>query len=160
KAARSGPGAGPRGSMTRGRAKKPARAATKPSHDVTQDAIPQPIPFESSSGERRMTLTARERFLRASPVAELLDDPHPTGALRGFLETLKAQATPQQAQIALGAAQLILMALEREARGGREARELVDLVLRHWDQFGERRRGFHAQEFIKHALLAVGIDRQ
>ena len=123
------------------------------------DAIPQLIPFDSSSGERKLTLTARERALRASPVVEILDDEHPIGALRRFLETLKAEATPQQAQIALGAAQLILMPLERDGRGGREVRELVDLILRHWDQFGERRRGFHAQEFIKHALLAVGIDR-
>jgi len=131
--------------------------ATEPAQD--SDAIPQMIAFDSSSGERRLSLTARERALRASPVVEILDDEHPTGALRRFLETLKAEATPQQAQIALGAAQLILLPLEREARGGREVKELVDLVLRHWDQFGERRRGFHAQEFIKHALFAVGLDR-
>ena len=142
------------------RAKKPA-ASPPPAAEPAlppSDAIPQLIAMDTSSS-RRSTLTARERALRSSPVVEILDDPHPIGALRRFLEGILREATPQQAQIALGAAQLILMPIAREHRGGREVKELVDLMLTHWDQFGERRRGYHAQEFIKHALLALGIDR-
>jgi hypothetical protein len=128
--------------------------------ETTSDAIPQPIGFESSSESgRRLSLSARERALRSSPVVEILDDPYPIGALRRFLDSIKGEATSQQAQIALGAAQLMLLPIARENRGGMEVKELIDLVLGHWDQLGERRRGYHAQEFLKNAFLAIGIDR-
>jgi hypothetical protein len=128
--------------------------------DETSDAIPVPIGFESSSESgRRMSLSARERALRSSPVVEILDDPHPVGALRRFLDSIKGDATPPQAQIALGAAQLMLLPILREHRGGPEVKEIVDLVLGHWDQFADRRRGYHAQEFLKNALMAIGVDR-
>ncbi len=134
-----------------------ATAALEPSQD-TSDAIPQPIGFESSDTARR-SLSARERALRSSPVGEILDDPHPIGALRRFLDSIKGDATPQQAQIALGAAQLMLLPIVREHRGGSEVKELVDLVLGHWDQFGDRRKGYHAQEFLTNAFVAIGVDR-
>jgi hypothetical protein len=124
----------------------------------TSDAIPQAITADASTGAGR-SLTARERALRSSPVLDMLEDEYPILALSRFLDSLKAEATPQQAQIALGAAQLILMPMAREHRGGNEVAEVIDLVLRHWDQFGERRRGYHANEFLKHAMLAVGFDR-
>ena len=128
--------------------------------ETTSDAIPQPIGFESSSDTgRRMSLSARERALRSSPVVEILDDPYPIGALRRFLDSIKGEATPQQSQIGLGAAQLMLLPSVREHRGGPEVKELIDLVLSHWDQFGDRRKGYHSQEFLKNAFLAVGIDR-
>src|SRR5690606_15686052 len=111
----------------------------EPIQETTSDAIPQPIGFESSDTARR-SLSARERALRSSPVVEILDDPHPIGALRRFLDSIKGAATPQQAQIALGAAQLMLLPIAREHRGGSEVKELVDLVLGHWDQFGDRRK--------------------
>ena len=126
--------------------------------ETTSDAIPQPIGFESSSeGARR--LTARERAMRSSPVVEILDDAHPIGALRRFLEGIRGHATPQQAQIALGAAQLMLLPIAREQRGGHEVQEIIDLILAHWDQFADRRKGYHAAEFLKNALIAIGIDR-
>jgi hypothetical protein len=132
----------------------------EPVPEVTSDAIPQPIGLESSSGRAPRSLSARERAMRSLPVVEILDDPHPIGALRRFLDSIKGEATPQQAQIALGAAQLMLLPITREHRGGSEVKELVDLVLSHWDQFGERRKGFHAQEFLKHAFMAIGVDRE
>jgi len=92
-------------------------------------------------------------------VVEILDDPHPIGALRRFLEGVRGAATPQQAQIALGAAQLLLLPIAREHRGGHDVREIVDLVLERWGDFGERRTGYHAQEFLRNALVAVGVDR-
>lgn len=134
-------------------------AAVEPIHEPTSDAIPQPIGFESSDTARR-SLSARERALRSSPVVEILDDPHPIGALRRFLDSIKGDATPQQAQIALGAAQLMLLPIAREHRGGSEVKELVDLVLGHWDQFGDRRKGYHAQEFLTNAFVAIGVDRE
>ncbi len=127
--------------------------------EVTSDAIPQPIGTESSTDTGRRSLSARERALRSSPVVEILDDPYPIGALRRFLDSIKGNATSQQAQIALGSAQLMLLPIAREHRGGSEVKELVDLVLGHWDQLGELRRGYHAQEFLKNAFLAIGVDR-
>jgi hypothetical protein len=132
----------------------------EPMAETASDAIPQPIGFESSNESGRRSLSARERALRSSPVVEILDDPYPMGALRRFLDSIKGEATPQQAQIGLGAAQLMLLPSVRENRGGPEVKELIDLVLSHWDQFGDRRKGYFAQEFLKSALLAVGIDRE
>lgn len=126
--------------------------------ESSSDAIPRMVSPEASESGRR-SLSARERVLRSSPVVEILDDPHPIGALRRFLEGVRHEATPQQSQIALGAAQLMLLPIAREHRGGSEVKELVDLVLGHWDQFGDRRKGYHAQEFLKNAFVAIGVDR-
>jgi hypothetical protein len=123
------------------------------------DAVPRIIDDEelfSKSGRKK---TARDWSTRSSPVVEILDDPHPTGALRRFLDSIKGAATEQQAEIALGAGQLLLLPLARESRGGGEVKELVDLTLERWIDFGERRFGFHAQEFLRNALAAVGVDR-
>src|SRR6185503_14272439 len=94
-------------------------------------------------------------------VVEILEDDYPLGALRRFLDSIKGEASPQQAQIALGSAQLMLLPSAREhERGTSEVKELVDLVLHHWDDFAERRKGFHAQEFLRNALAAIGVDRE
>ena len=122
------------------------------------DAVPEPILAEPSTGGRR-SLSARERSARSLPVVEILDDPHPIGALRRFLDSIRGEATAQQSQIALGSAQLMLLPIAREHRGGSEVKEVVDLMLQHWPDFGERRRGFHAQEFLRNALAAIGVDR-
>jgi hypothetical protein len=98
-------------------------------------------------------------MMRSSPVVEILDDPHPIGALRRFLDSIKGEATSQQAQIALGSAQLMLLPSEHD-RGTPEVKELVDLVFHHWEDFGERKKGFHAQEFLRNALAAIGVDRE
>jgi hypothetical protein len=142
-------------------AKKKKPAPRKRPIEVVEpisDAVPEPILAESSTEGRRM-LSARERSLRSLPVVEILDDPHPIGALRRFLDSIRGEATPQQSQIALGSAQLMLLPIAREHRGGHEVKEVVDLVLQHWPDFGERRRGFHAQEFLRNALAAIGVDR-
>ncbi len=111
----------------------------------------------NTSGRRK---TARDWSARSSPVVEILDDAYPLGALRRFLDSIKGEATAQQSEIALGAAQLLLLPIAREARGGGEVKELVDLVLERWADFGERRLGFHAQEFLRNAFSAVGVDRE
>ncbi|MDB4952540.1 MAG: hypothetical protein JWO36_109 [Myxococcales bacterium] len=96
--------------------------------------------------------------MRSSPVVEILDDPHPIGALRRFLDSIKGSPTVQQGQIALGAAQLMLLPIARESRGGTEVKELVDMILERWTDLPEP-SGFHAQEFLRNALAAVGVDR-
>jgi hypothetical protein len=131
------------------------RRAKKPLPVAVPIAISDDELF-SQSGRKK---TARDWSTRSSPVVEILDDPHPVGALRRFLDSIKGAATEQQSEIALGAAQLLLLPLAREHRGGTEAKELVDLVLERWHDFGERRFGFHAQEFLRNALAAVGVDR-
>ncbi|HUJ58836.1 MAG TPA: SMI1/KNR4 family protein [Kofleriaceae bacterium] len=149
--------------------KKPAKKrapASKPepppARDEDGDAIPVSIDDHWSEGARtgrRRAKTAREWSTRSSPVVEILDDSLPIGALRRFLDSIKGVATDQQAQIALGAAQLMLLPIAREHRGGAEVKEIVDLVVDRWGDFGERRRGFHAQEFLRNALAAIGVDR-
>ncbi len=142
------------------RAKKTKAAVPTKTSPATAGTTVDAVPVELETAEaRRLSLTARERMMRSSPVVEILDDDHPIGALRRFLDSVKGEATPQQAQIALGSAQLMLLPSEHD-RGTPEVKELVDLVLHHWDEFGERRKGFHAQEFLRNALAAIGVDRE
>jgi hypothetical protein len=141
--------------------KKPA--AKRPREAEIEEAalaIPQEVISEPSTGGTLRTLTARERAMRSLPIVEILDDPHPIGALRRFLDSIRGQATQQQSQIALGSAQLMLLPIAREHRGGPDVKELIDLVLQHWYDFGDRRKGYHAQEFLRNALAAVGVDRE
>jgi hypothetical protein len=174
-------GLGPRASGLRKPKKKKAAApkakAAKPKKKLSGRPRPEargpdegssagiPVPLddqpssETTSGRRR-ALTARERSARSSPVVEILDDAHPIGALRRFLDSIKGEATEQQAQIALGSAQLLLLPIAREHRGGHEVKELVDLVLERWNDFGTRRTGFHAQEFLRNAFAGIGVDRE
>jgi len=142
----------------------PARGASRPVTDdddrqPDSDAIPHEIDDVFSTTGRRRARTAREWSTRSSPVVEILDDPYPIGALRRFLDSIKGPATEQQTQIALGSAQLMLLPIARESRGGPEVKELVDLVLERWADWGELRSGFHAQEFLRNAFAAVGVDR-
>jgi hypothetical protein len=139
-------------------AKQPLRGKRPSSLRDRGDAVPAPIATETSTEAHRRLFTARDRAVRSSPVVEILDDPHPIGALRRFLDSLEGEATQQQAQIALGSAQLMLLS-GRDERGSTEVKELVDLVVHHWNDFGERKHGFHAQEFLKHAFAALGVDR-
>lgn len=139
------------------------RTAT-PTLEVTTSAVPEPI-GESPSGQLatdsgpRRARTARERSMRSSPVVEIVDDPHPIGALRRFLDSIKGEASVAQGQIALGAAQLLLLPIAREHRGGHDVKELLDMMLERWATFPDR-AGFHAQEFLRNALAAVGVDRE
>jgi hypothetical protein len=139
--------------------KKPAKPKKKAAPKQKRAPQAVPVAVEVTETSRGRILTARERATRSSPVVEILDDRHPIVALRRFLESIHGEATQQQAQIALGAAQLMLLPIAREHRGGSEVKELVDLVLSRWEDFGERRYGFHAQEFLRNALAAIGVDR-
>ena len=146
---------------------KKKAATPKPRREAAVEAVPVAIPESSTSGKRR-AITARDWATRSSPVVEILDDVYPTGALRRFLDSIKGDATPQQAQIALGAAQLILLPIAHgdgpprsvPTRGGGEVKEIIDMVLERWVDFGERRTGFHAQEFLRNAFAALGVDRE
>src|ERR1700733_11339013 len=104
----------PRPARPKAKQAKPKRAAkpkikpaAKPKSKPRREAVPIAI-FEPSSARRR-ALTARERLGRSSPVVEILDDAHPIGALRRFLDSIKGEASAQQAQIALDSAQLMLL---------------------------------------------------
>jgi hypothetical protein len=141
--------------------KKPAAKRPREAEiEEAVEAIPQEVISEPSTGGTLRTLTARERAMRSLPIVEILDDAHPIGALRRFLDSIRGQATQQQSQIALGSAQLMLLPIAREHRGGPDVKELIDLVLQHWSDFGDRRKGYHAQEFLRNALAAVGVDRE
>jgi len=91
-------------------------------------------------------------------VVKVLESRQPIEALRKFLARISDQATTEQGQIALGSAQLMLLPIAHEHRGGDEVKQLLDLVLARWHAFPDR-SGFHAQEFLRNAFAAVGDDR-
>ncbi|MBA3398196.1 MAG: SMI1/KNR4 family protein [Deltaproteobacteria bacterium] len=123
-------------------ARKPAKPA-KPKSRAAADAPDAPHKAITGGGE----------------VVRILDADDPIAALRAFLHKIPAGATPQQGEIALGAAQLLLLPIAREHRGGPEVKQLLDLVLGRWSSFPER-TGFHAQEFLRNAFAAIGDDRE
>jgi len=91
-------------------------------------------------------------------VVKVLESKQPIEALRRFLARIPGDASREQGQIALGSAQLMLLPIAHEHRGGAEVKQLLDLVLARWDAFPDR-SGFHAQEFLRNAFAAVGDDR-
>ncbi|MGE0402280.1 MAG: hypothetical protein AB7T06_36605, partial [Kofleriaceae bacterium] len=91
---------------------------------------------------------ARPKKKRASTV-EIVESERPLEALRKFLAKIRAKATVQQGQIALGAAHLAL------AGDDPDAAEIIDLVLDHWERFPDR-SGFHAEAFLHNAFEADG----
>ncbi len=94
-----------------------------------------------------------------SAVVKVLDSKQPIEALRKFLARIPGDATMEEGQIALGSAQLMLLPIAHEHRGGDEVKQLLDLVLARWNAFPDR-AGFHAQEFLRNAFAAVGDDRE
>jgi hypothetical protein len=98
------------------------------------------------------------RLSGGSAVVKVLDSKQPIEALRKFLTRITGEATREEGQIALGSAQLMLLPIAHEHRGGDEVKQLLDLVLARWDAFPDR-TGFHAQEFLRNAFAAVGGDR-
>jgi hypothetical protein len=136
--------------------KRTAKPAPRPSPVSAIPAVE--LPETPSTEIRRRASTARERALHPSPVLEIVENEYPLGALRRFLDSIKGTANVQQGQIALGSAQLVLPAIARGDRGGQEVQELLDLVLERWADFPDR-TGFHAQEFLRNAFAAVGVDR-
>jgi hypothetical protein len=126
---------------TRTAAKPAKRATTKPG---TTAASRKPAAARLSGG---------------SAVVKVLESRQPIEALRRFLAPIAGEATKEQGQIALGSAQLMLLPIAHEHRGGDEVKQLLDLVLARWDAFPDR-SGFHAQEFLRNAFAAVGDDRE
>jgi len=92
-------------------------------------------------------------------VVEILDAEQPIEALRRYLAKIVGTASVQEGQVALGSAQLMLLPIAREHRGGAEVKALLDLVLSRWVAFPDP-AGFHAQEFLRNAFAAVGEDRE
>ena len=102
---------------------------------------------------------APARLSGGSAVVKVLDSKQPIEALRKFLARIPGDATMEEGQIALGSAQLMLLPIAHEHRGGDEVKQLLDLVLARWSAFPDR-AGFHAQEFLRNAFAAVGDDRE
>jgi SMI1/KNR4 family protein SUKH-1 len=101
---------------------------------------------------------AAARLSGGSAVVKVLESRQPIEALRKFLARIAGDATKEQGQIALGSAQLMLLPIAHEHRGGDAVKQLLDLMLARWDAFPDR-SGFHAQEFLRNAFAAVGDDR-
>jgi len=143
------------------KSKSPVKPASKPAPKSTHAKSPQKAaasakaasatPANAASPRRRAVTPSK------SPVVQILESKEPLLALGNFLGGIGGVATLQEGQIGLGSAQLMLLPIAREARGGRAAAELIDLVLGHWNRFPDR-AGFHAQEFLRNAFAAVGED--
>ena len=154
---------------------KSATARTKPTAAKTRSAKPTPskanAPTKKSAAAKTKTKTKTNAPTKNSAVAkakltplagggrvvEILDDEQPIEALRRYLATIPGRASIQEGQVALGSAQLMLLPIAREHRGGPEVKALLDLVLTRWDAFPDP-DGFHAQEFLRNAFAAVGDD--
>jgi len=91
-------------------------------------------------------------------VMRLVEATAPIAALRDYLDAIDGDLTAQQGQVALGSAQLMLLPIAHEHRGGPEVKQLLDLVISRWAVIPDG-TGFHAQEFLRNALAAVGEDR-
>ncbi len=155
-------------SKARAAAKPAAKSLAKPiAKPATKSAAATPKPVARPAGRLRMprgTLPADVPVpvpvpvrIGGARVVEILEDEQPIHALRRFLATIEGEASVQQGQIALGSAQLMLLPIAREHRGGPEVKELLDLVLSRWADFPDQ-TGFHSQEFLRNAFAAVGDD--
>jgi hypothetical protein len=142
-------------------AKKSAPTAGKPKTKARPvRAKANPKRARRAESARGRALTARERARGSTgSIVEILDAPRPVEALRDLLAGIDGEASPETAQIALGAAQLLLP-IAHEADNPGDAAAIVDLMLVHWEAFGASRTGFHAQELLREALTAVGEDRE
>ncbi|HEY0477552.1 MAG TPA: SMI1/KNR4 family protein [Kofleriaceae bacterium] len=148
-------------------AAKPAAAkpaAAKPA--AARSAAKPAKPAAARSGARKPPPPAAAprkpppaRLSGGSAVVKVLESRQPIEALRKFLARIPGDVTREQGQIALGSAQLMLLPIAHEHRGGEEVKQLLDLVLARWDAFPDR-SGFHAQEFLRNAFAAVGDDRE
>ena len=156
--------------------RRQARAETEAESDAgpagKAKAKPTARPARAKPARRPATQAARSRRAVAPPaftlvpsrspaatVVQILDADRPVDALRAFLDAIPGPTTADQGQVALGAAQLALLPLSHDHRGGPEVMELLDLVLARWADFPDR-SGFHAQELLRNAFAAVGDDRE
>jgi len=150
-------------------ARKPATAARRPTRATQRIAATSALPAKAT---RRVAArmpaapavhpeapSAPARLSGGIAVVKLLDSKQPMEALRKFLDRIAGEATMEEGQIVLGSAQLMLLPIAHENRGGDEVKQLLDLVLARWHAFPDR-SGFHAQEFLRNAFAAVGDDRE
>jgi hypothetical protein len=138
-------------------AAKPAAAksaAAKPA--AAKPAAAKPAAAKPAAA-RPAAARPAARLSGGSAVVKVLESRQPIEALRRFLARIPGEATMEQGQIALGSAQLMLLPIAHEHRGGNEVKQLLDLVLARWEAFPDR-GGFHAQEFLRNAFAAVGDD--
>ena len=149
-------------------AKKKAAPKKKPAPKPKKKPVPKkkpapkkkPVPRKKPAPKKKPVVQhtpAPAAPVGGARVVEILEDEHPVDALRRFLGTIDGRASTPQGQIALGSAQLMLLPIAREHRGGQEVKDLLDLVLDRWTDFPDR-DGFHAQEFLRNAFAAVGED--
>jgi hypothetical protein len=138
--------------------RKPTAADRKPT--AADRKLTARKPASTATRQAPLKPAARKppaRLSGGSPVVKVLESRQPIEALRKFLARIPDKATMEQGQIALGSAQLMLLPIAHEHRGGDEVKQLLDLVLARWDAFPDR-SGFHAQEFLRNAFAAVGDD--
>ena len=152
--------------------KKPASRVRKPKPDRRAGTLERARKAPAGKRTTAASLAAADRSaapdrplaigLGSSPtntVVQILDADDPGAALRDFLVAIPGPVTPEQGQVALGAAQLALLPMAHDNRGGPEVKQLLDLVLERWNDFTDR-TGFHAQELLRNAFAAVGDDRE
>lgn len=150
--------------------KKPAAAAKKKTAAAapkkklaakkkTAAAAPTKKPVAPKQQPAKVAPPPPSRPAGGGRVVEILDDEQPIEALRRYLAKIDGDASVQEGQVALGSAQLMLLPIAREYRGGPEVKALLDLVLSRWTAFPDP-TGFHAQEFLRNAFAAVGDDRE
>lgn len=138
-------------------APKPKKKATAPKKAAPKKVSPKKTAPKKKAAPKKAA-PSRKPVTGAGEVVRMVEAKNPIDALRKYLAKVPAAATVQQGQVALGGAQLMLLPIAREARGGDEVKDLLDLVLARWSSFPDR-TGFHAQEFLRNAFAAVGADR-
>jgi hypothetical protein len=97
-----------------------------------------------------MSTTKRDQIL------DILQSARPVGGFTKMANGLVGRVGKEDAEAFLSCATLLLARFGTQARGGREVREIVDLVLSRWN--GLPQRGFHAEELLRNALAAIGSD--
>ena len=139
-----------------GRKKGPKKAV--PKQVASEKALPSLVIPESSGAVPVAIAPEGSGRTASGAVVRMLEADAPIAALRDFLDAIDGPLTIQQGHVALGSAQLMLLPIAHEHRGGPEVKALLDLVLARWGVIPDR-TGFHAQEFLRNALAAVGDDR-
>jgi len=167
------PAAAKRPAAKRATAKRPAAKPTAAEPAAAKPTATKPTATKRAATKRPAAKPATKRVTPAmraprkspparlsggSAVVKVLDSKQPIEALRKFLARITGEASTAEGQIALGSAQLMLLPIAHEHRGGAEVKQLLDLMLARWDAFPDR-TGFHAQEFLRNAFAAVGDDR-
>ncbi len=139
--------------------RKPATRKPAPRRPDPKAAAPRkPATRKPATRKPAPRKSPPARLSGGSAVVKVLDSKQPIEALRKFLARIPGEASMEEGQIALGSAQLMLLPIAHEHRGGAEVKQLLDLMLVRWDAFPDR-TGFHAQEFLRNAFAAVGDDR-